>query len=75
MKSSLVETSADGQTWREVAHEEENKQVNGRWLTGTFAVTGCGECRFIRLVNLGRDHCRNDCLRISAREIFGSVIE
>jgi hypothetical protein len=30
LKSWLVETSADGESWREVAREEDNKQLNDR---------------------------------------------
>jgi hypothetical protein len=75
LKSWLVETSADGVRWREVAHEEDNKQLKGRYFTGTFAPAGDGECRFIRLVNIGRNHFRNDCLWISAWEVFGSLLE
>jgi hypothetical protein len=75
LKSWLVETSADGENWREVAHEEDNGQLNGRWFTGTFAVAGGRECRFIRLVNIGRNHFGNDCLEISAWEIFGTLRE
>jgi hypothetical protein len=49
----LVETSVDGESWREVTREEDNKQLNGRPFTGTFTAAGGGECRFIRLVNIG----------------------
>jgi hypothetical protein len=58
-----------------VAREEKNNQFNGSHFTGTFAVVGGGECRFIRLVNLGRNYCGNDALEISAWEIFGVLIE
>jgi hypothetical protein len=75
LKSWLVETSTDEKNWREVAHEEDNKQLNGKWFTATFPVTGGGECRFIRLVNIGRNHWGNDLLCISAWEIFGNLIE
>jgi hypothetical protein len=75
LKSWLVETSLDGESWREVAREENNKQLNGRNFTGTFAVTDCGECRFIRLVNIGRNHIGYDLLCISAWEIFGNLAE
>jgi hypothetical protein len=76
LKSWLVETSADGENWREVAREEDNKQLNnGRSFTATFPVAGGGGCRFIRLVNIGRNHMGNDCLAISAWEIFGNLIE
>jgi hypothetical protein len=75
LKSWLVETSADGKGWREVAREENNGQLNGKLFGGTFAVAGCGECRFIRLVNIGRNHSGRDTLWITAWEILGSLIE
>jgi hypothetical protein len=75
LKSWLVETSADGESWREVDHQEDNKQLKGTWFTGTFAVAGVGECRFIRLVNIGRNHFGDDQLLISAWEIFGTLLE
>jgi hypothetical protein len=75
LKSWLVETSADGESWREVAREEDNKQLNGRNFTSTFAVADGGECRFIRLVNVGRNHRGSDTLGITAWEIFGSLVE
>jgi hypothetical protein len=75
LKSWLLETLADGKSWREVAHEEGNTQLNGNYRTGTFAIAGGGECRFIRLVNIGRNHVDDDCLNITAWEIFGSLIE
>jgi hypothetical protein len=75
LKSWLVETSADGKTWREIDHKGNNKQLNGARFTGTFAVASGGECRFIRLVNIGRNHFGNDFLAISVWEIFGSLFE
>jgi hypothetical protein len=75
LKSWLVETSTDGQNWREVDHHENNKQLNGHNLTATFAVADGRECRFIRLVNVGGNHKNNDALMISAWEIFGTLIE
>jgi hypothetical protein len=75
MRTWLVETSADGENWREVAYEKDNKQLNGRAFTATFTVASGEECRFIRLVNIGRNHFGNDCLCISAWEIFGTLVE
>jgi hypothetical protein len=75
LKSWLVGTSKDRKRWRKVAHKEDNKQLNGNSFTATFPVAGGGECRFIRLVNIGRNHRRNDSLWISAWEIFGSLVE
>jgi hypothetical protein len=75
LKSWLIETSADGKIWREVACEKDNEQLNGCWLTGTFAVAGGGKCRFIQFMNISRNHGGNDCLAISAWEIFGALLE
>jgi hypothetical protein len=71
----VVETWVDGKRWREVAREEDNEQLNSKWFTGTFAIAGGGECRFIRLVNIGRNYRGDDCLSISAWDIFRSLIE
>jgi hypothetical protein len=75
LKSWLVETSADGESWQEVAREEDNEQLNGELLIRVFTVASGGECRFIRLVNIDRNHIGNDQLAITAWEIFGSLIE
>jgi hypothetical protein len=75
LKSWIVETSADGESWREVAHEENNERLNGSRFTGTFTAAGGGACRLIRLVNIGKNHQGSDQLVVSAWEIFGNVIE
>jgi hypothetical protein len=75
MKSWLVETSVDGKTWQEVAREEDNNCINGSRATSTFAVADGANCRFIRLVNIGRNHAGSGCLWISAWEIFGRCFE
>jgi hypothetical protein len=75
LKSWCVGTSVDGKSWQEVAQEEDNIQLNDKWRTATFPVTGGGWCRFIRLVNIGRNHFGDDLLYISAWEIFGSLVE
>jgi hypothetical protein len=75
LKSWLVETSEDGETWLEVDHKEDNNKLNGESRIGTFAVASGKECRFIRLVNIGRNHRGSDQIWISAWEIFGSLIE
>jgi hypothetical protein len=75
LKSWLIETSGDGESWREVSREEGNEQLNGEHFTGIFAVAGGEECRFIRLVNIGRNHRGYDGLLITAWEIFGGLLE
>jgi hypothetical protein len=47
LKSWLIETSADGENWREVAREENNEQLNGHFYTATFAVAGGGKCTIV----------------------------
>jgi hypothetical protein len=75
LKSWLVETSVDGENWREVAREQNNEELNGGLFTGTFAVAGGRKCRFIRLVQIGKNHFKRDQICITAWEIFGSLIE
>jgi hypothetical protein len=40
VKSRPVETFVDGENWQEVAHEEANRQLKGKLLTGIFEVAG-----------------------------------
>jgi hypothetical protein len=75
LKSWVVEMSVDGESWWEVAREEDNKQLNGSRSASIFPVAGGEECRFIRLVNIGRNHFGSDLLMITAWEIFGSLVE
>jgi hypothetical protein len=75
LKWWLVGTSPDGENWREVDRREGSSHLNGNWLAGTFTVAGGGECRFIRLANIGRNHSDNDTVCISGWEVFGSLIE
>jgi hypothetical protein len=75
MKLWPVETSADGKSWREVAQEEDNEQLNGSWFTGTFAVADGGECCFVPPANIGMNHGEEDEICICAWEIFGGLSE
>jgi hypothetical protein len=70
-----VETSLDANNWREIDHKEKNHDLNADTVTRTFAVTGAAPCRYIRLVNIGKNHSGDDCLFISAWEIFGTLLE
>jgi hypothetical protein len=62
-------------TWQEVDHREDNVDLNARRVTRTFKVATHGRCRFIRLVNIGRNHQGNDILAISAWKLFGSLCD
>jgi hypothetical protein len=74
MKSRLVETSMNGRNRTIVVFKEKNKQLSRRYCTGTFTGTLCGECRFIQLVNMSRNHIGTDNIWIYAREIFAVLV-
>jgi hypothetical protein len=75
LKSWVVETSADGCEWQQIDHKEGSDELKGDKVTSTFAVSGAGPCRFIRLVQIGRNHFGTSRLFLSAWEIFGSLLE
>jgi hypothetical protein len=75
LKSWVVETSSDNVNWKQVAHERNNSQLNDSFRTAVFQVASDGQCRFIRLVNIGSNHRGTDEIYITAWEIFGSLIE
>jgi hypothetical protein len=43
--------------------------LDGSFRTGTFAVAGGGECLFIQLVNIGRNHFGDDGISIVEKPI------
>jgi hypothetical protein len=78
LRNWLIETSMDGEHWTEVDHRENNSELNARDTTRRFRVARCQLCRFIQLVNIGRNHRvteRRDQLAFSSWEILGSLVE
>jgi hypothetical protein len=75
LKSWLVELSSDGTNWTEIDRRENNPELNDRNVTRTFPVSKSKDGRFIRIVNIGRNHHGNDCLSISGFEVFGTLID
>jgi hypothetical protein len=75
LKSWLVEMSLDGENWKQIDFRENNTELNGKSIMKTFAVTGAQECRFLRLVHIGRSHHGHDRLAISAWEIFSTLVQ
>jgi hypothetical protein len=65
----------DGTNWIEIDCKQNNSQLDDRNVTVRFEVSRSEECRFLRLVNIGRNHAGNDAMVISALEIFGNLIE
>jgi hypothetical protein len=74
LRSWLVEVSVDGENWTEIDHHEHDNELNGYHVVQTFSVQQVTECRYIRLVNIGRTHCNDDAIHIEAWEIFGTLI-
>jgi hypothetical protein len=72
-KIIVSETSSNGESWQEVAREEDKKELNDRCFTTTFTIASNRECRFIRLGDVGMNHFGDDQPWISAWEIFGSL--
>jgi hypothetical protein len=62
---------------RQDAHDpqEWNAELDGTDALIVFEVAASEEGRFVRLVNIGRNHYGSEALRIPAFEIFGSLIE
>jgi hypothetical protein len=75
LRSWLVEVSENGKTWREVDNKQDNEDLDGESRTRTFPVAPGDACRFIKLVQIGRNQSGDDRLWIEAWEIFGTLIE
>jgi hypothetical protein len=73
-KSWLVETSVDCQHCAEVDHDESDRRPQ-RWnATTAFTVASSRPFRFIRLANIGQNDRGNDVLKLTASQIFGTLI-
>jgi hypothetical protein len=75
LKNWVVETSVDSRNWAEADRREGNDKLNGFNVTRTFKVTRRQQCRYIRVVNVGRNHNGNDALSLASFEIFGFLID
>jgi hypothetical protein len=62
-------------SWTEIDRRDSNSDLNGKDITRTFVVLHHEVGRFVRLVNIGRNHFNSDMLCISSFELFGSLIE
>ena len=73
----VIEVSKDGSQWTLVDRRVNNSDLNGRSLTQNFKITEpvSGKYRYIRLRQIGDNHCHNYYVIISALEIFGTLDE
>jgi hypothetical protein len=77
LKSWVVESSLDGQTWIGIDRKTDNKDFKeGNWETVSFAVSNSTECHFIRLTQTGKRHFFKDHnLPLRGVEFFGILLE
>jgi hypothetical protein len=73
MKSWAVEGSDDGASWTEIDRRENNSDLNGERDVKTFAICQSRSFGRIRLFQTGPNHRGNNCLILSAFELFGVV--
>jgi hypothetical protein len=74
LTSWLVEMSNDGAEWVLVHRQDENQLQLGMDVTQTFEVSRKGRCRFVRLVQVGRNYHGDDCLAVAGFELFGFLM-
>jgi hypothetical protein len=74
LRSWIVEVSRDGHNWTEADSREDSSELNDRNVTKLFNVALPVQGRFVRLVNVGRNHAGNDSLCLSSFEVFGTLI-
>jgi hypothetical protein len=72
LKSWLVESSLDGETWTVIDRKKDNKDFK-ELNTASFAFWKLAECRFIRLTMTGKRHESFDTLSIYAFEVFETL--
>jgi hypothetical protein len=74
LKSWVIESSLDGETWTELDRQTNNDDFRDLNIA-SFAVSKSGECRFIRLTQTGKNHKGFYQLSIRAFEVFGTLLE
>jgi hypothetical protein len=75
LKSWVIESSVDGEDWKEIDRKTDTWDFREGWMTASFAVSKLAECRFIRLTQTGENHDGDDKLEICAFEFFGTLLE
>jgi hypothetical protein len=75
LKSWVVQGSLDGWAWTELDRKTNNYDLTDLPWTASCAVSNSAECRFIRLLQTGLTHERNDILSVYFLEFFGTLFE
>jgi hypothetical protein len=73
LESWVLESSLDGDIWSEIHRHTDT----GFWMArvGSFPISNPTECRFIRLIQAGKNHTGDDQLNIYSFEVFGTLHE
>jgi hypothetical protein len=72
-KSWVIEAPMTGKEWTEIDKCDNDSQVNGSKLIGTWRVAKPTQCRFIRIRQTGPGHAGPNNLLLPLVEVFGIV--
>jgi hypothetical protein len=73
LRSWVFEGSVDGSSWVVLDQQKDDTTTNSEHPIGTFAVSHCADCRFVRLRATGKNSAGTDSLFLQAFEIFGHL--
>jgi hypothetical protein len=75
LKSRVVESSLNCETWKEIDGQTDNYNLEGEPYSASFTVWKSAECSFVRLAQISKTHKGNDWFAIRAVDAFGTLIE
>jgi hypothetical protein len=76
LKSWILESSLDEETWTEIDQHTEYAGLAGKLVrSGVFPLSQPGECHFIRLTQTGKNHNGTYKLALFAFEVFGTLLD
>jgi hypothetical protein len=76
LKTWVIETSMDGDSWEIVDRRTDNYELDRRDVTVWFDIEPNfhRECRFVRLRQTGKSHYNNDSVYLQSFELFGDLL-
>jgi hypothetical protein len=75
MKSWRIEVSMNGDGWTVIDKIDNNSLLRRQGIVARFEVERKERCRFVKLVQIGRNTHGDDMLCICAFELFGDFTE
>jgi hypothetical protein len=70
LQSWIIEISMDGVFWEEVDRQDKNMDLSQAGLVHVFPISTPRSCRFIRLIQTGKNAYRNNLLALCAFDVF-----